>query len=116
VLDKDAGSRRVTVGPRSALEADRVRVRGARLRREGARVDRVKLRYRSRPLAARVLGDPAMGAHRGLEVALAEPVDCAAPGQLACLMDGELVVGHATIAAPPRPRSGRAGHPSGALA
>jgi tRNA-specific 2-thiouridylase len=98
VLDKDAASRRVTVGPRAALRTDRVRVRGARLRREGARVDRVKLRYRSRPLPARVLGDPAAGAHRTLELALDEPADGAAPGQLACLMDGESIVGWGTIA------------------
>ncbi len=31
-------------------------------------------------------------------VLLAEPVDGVAPGQLACLMDGDLVVGHGTIA------------------
>jgi tRNA-specific 2-thiouridylase len=98
VLDKDATTRRVTVGPRAALASDRVRVRGARLRREGTRVNRVKLRYRSRPLPARVLGDPAPGPHRGLEVSLGEAVDGAAPGQLACLMDGELVVGWGTIA------------------
>jgi tRNA U34 2-thiouridine synthase MnmA/TrmU len=30
-------------------------------------------------------------------VALAEPVDGAAPGQVACLLDGDLVVGHGTI-------------------
>ena len=97
VLAKDAGNRRVTVGPRAALRADRVRIRGARLRREGARVDRVKLRYHSRPLPARVPDDPAAGSHRTLELSLAEPVDGAAPGQLACLMDGELVVGWGTI-------------------
>jgi tRNA-specific 2-thiouridylase len=97
VLDKDASSRRVTVGPRTALAADRVRVRGARLRREGARVDRVKLRYRSKPLAANVMGDPGPGRHRALELTLDEPVDGAAPGQLACLMDGDLVVGWGTI-------------------
>jgi tRNA-specific 2-thiouridylase len=98
VIDKDADRRRVTVGPRGALSADRVRVRAARLHREGARVDRVKLRYRSRPLAARVLGDPGAGRHRALELELSEPADGPAPGQLACLMDGELVVGCATIA------------------
>jgi tRNA-specific 2-thiouridylase len=98
VLAKDAASRRVTVGPRSALSADRVRVRGARLNRSGARVDRVKLRYRSRPLAARVLGDADAGRHRTLELALSETADTVAPGQLACLMDGELVVGWGTIA------------------
>jgi tRNA-uridine 2-sulfurtransferase len=98
VLHKDAASRRVTVGPREALSADRVRIRGTRLHREGARVDRVKLRYRSRPLPARLPDGLPAGRHRDLELALSEPVDGAAPGQLACLMDGELVVGWATIA------------------
>jgi tRNA-specific 2-thiouridylase len=97
VLEKDAVSGRVTVGPRSALATDRVAMRAAELRRPGARVDRVKLRYRSRTLAARVLGDPPPGRHRRLAVQLADPVDGAAPGQLACLMDGELVVGWGTI-------------------
>jgi tRNA-uridine 2-sulfurtransferase len=98
VLHKDAATRRVTVGPRDALRADRVRIRGTRLHREGARVDRVKLRYRSRPLPARLPDGLPAGRHRDLELALSEPVDGAAPGQLACLMDGELVVGWATIA------------------
>jgi tRNA U34 2-thiouridine synthase MnmA/TrmU len=60
-------------------------------------VDRVKLRYRSRALGARVLGDLTAGRHAELALALDEPVDGAAPGQLACLMDGELVVGWGTI-------------------
>jgi tRNA-uridine 2-sulfurtransferase len=37
------------------------------------------------------------GRHAGLTVTLDQPVDGAAPGQLACLMDGELVVGWGTI-------------------
>ena len=97
VLDKDGTSGQVTVGPRAALSQSRVRVRGARLHRPGARVDRVKLRYRSRPLPARLLGDPPTGRHPAIEVALLQPADGAAPGQLACLMDGELVVGWGTI-------------------
>ncbi len=100
MLDKDAASGRVTVGPQAALRTDRVPVRGARLHRAGARVDRVKLRYRSRPLGAHLVGDPPAGRHRALAIALEEPVDGAAPGQLACLMDGELVVGWGTIARP----------------
>jgi tRNA U34 2-thiouridine synthase MnmA/TrmU len=72
-------------------------VRGASLHRSGARVDRVKLRYRSLALPARIAGDPPPGRHRALTVELEEPVDGAAPGQLACLMDGELVVGWGTI-------------------
>jgi tRNA-uridine 2-sulfurtransferase len=98
VQSKDADSGAVTVGPLGALQTERVAVRGARLRREGARVDRVKLRYRARPLRARLAGSPGPGTHRRLTVELAEPVDGAAPGQLACLMDGDLVVGWGTIA------------------
>jgi tRNA-uridine 2-sulfurtransferase len=97
VLDKDAERNRVVVGPRAALRTMHVPIRAARLRRDGRRVDHVKLRYRSRPLPCRVLGDPAAGHHAGLELELAQAVDGAAPGQLACLMDGELVVGWGTI-------------------
>ena len=99
VIDKDARTRRVTVGPRAALATERVRVRGARLHRDGARVDRVKLRYRSTPLPVTLGGDPppAPGRHGALELVLGEAADGAAPGQLACLMDGELVVGWGTI-------------------
>jgi len=104
VIDKDAARNKVTVGPRSSLRATRVNVRGARLHRRGARVDRVKLRYRSRPLECRLVGDPEPGRHSALELELAQPVDGAAPGQLACLMDGDLVVGWGTIARPDAPR------------
>ncbi len=98
VLDKDARSNRVVVGPRASLQSRRVAVRAARLHRAGARVDHVKLRYRSKPLPARVNGDLAAGRHSRLELDLAEPVLGAAPGQVACLMDGELIVGWGTIA------------------
>jgi tRNA-specific 2-thiouridylase len=97
VLDKDAATNRVTVGPAAALETTRVAVRAARLHREGARVDRVKLRYRSKPLPATVLGDAPAGRHPALELELAERADAAVPGQLACLMDGERVIGWGTI-------------------
>jgi tRNA-specific 2-thiouridylase len=97
VLDKDPSGNRVVVGPREALRTSRVAVRAASLRRPGARVNRVKLRYRSRPLGAALVGDPPPGRHRALAIDLDDPVDGAAPGQLACLMDGELVVGWGTI-------------------
>jgi tRNA U34 2-thiouridine synthase MnmA/TrmU len=45
-----------------------------------------------------VAGEPQAGAHATLRLDLAEPVDGAAPGQLACLMDGDVVVGWGTIA------------------
>jgi tRNA-specific 2-thiouridylase len=97
VLDKDAQSGRVTVGTREQLCTDRVAIRAARLHRDGSRVNSVKLRYRQRPLIASVAGDPGEGHHPSLSLELAEPVDGAAPGQLACLMDGDLVVGWGTI-------------------
>jgi tRNA-specific 2-thiouridylase len=97
VLDKDADSGRVTVGPRSALATRRVAVRAAKLHRPGGRVDRVRLRYRSKPLSALVSGDVPAGRHPRLEIELAEPMLGAAPGQLACLMDGDVVIGWGTI-------------------
>ena len=93
--------------PRCATAS--VRVRAARLHRPGARVDGVKLRYRSRATARARRRATAAGRHRELTVELDEPVDGAAPGQLACLMDGELVVGWGTIAAD----AGRRSAPTG---
>jgi tRNA-specific 2-thiouridylase len=97
VLDKNADTNTVIAGPRHELRTSRVRLRSMHLRRTGARVDRVKLRYRSVPLPARLLEDPPAGRHPYGTLLLGEPVDGAAPGQIACLLDGELVVGWATI-------------------
>ncbi len=97
VVHKDPGAQRIVVGPRSALAARRIEVSGATLHRPGAQVDRVKLRYRSAPVACRVHGDPDVGRHRRLTLELNEPVYGAAPGQLACLLRGDAVVGFATI-------------------
>jgi tRNA-uridine 2-sulfurtransferase len=99
VLAKDAATNRVTVGPRAALAAATVPVRGARLHRAGAEVDAVRLRYRSRPVACRLAGNPGPGAHARLQLELAGPVDGAAPGQTACLLKGDVVVGWGTIGA-----------------
>ncbi len=98
VLATDARSNRVTVGPREQLDTPEVRVRGAVLHRPGADVDAVKLRYRSRPLSCRVAGDPAPGRHARLALELGEAADGAAPGQAACLLSGDVVVGWGTIA------------------
>ncbi len=99
VLAKDGASGRITVGTRADLQTDRVAIAAARLHRPGSRVDRVKLRYRSHPLRARLVGDPAAGHHRALALELQDIADAAAPGQLACLLDGDLVVGWGTIVA-----------------
>ncbi|HET6871163.1 MAG TPA: tRNA 2-thiouridine(34) synthase MnmA [Solirubrobacteraceae bacterium] len=98
VLEKDASSNRVIVGPRRALQTTSVPVRHVRLHREGARVDRVKLRYRSRPIPCGIGDEHDPGRHAAVTLDLRQPVDGAAPGQLACLMDGDLVIGWGTIA------------------
>jgi tRNA-specific 2-thiouridylase len=98
VIDKDAAANRLIVAPLAALNQDRVRVRAARLHDDGARVNRVKLRYRSEPLSAHLSAPAAAGTHRELMLELDQPVSGAAPGQLAALMDGDLIVGWGTIA------------------
>src|SRR4051812_38754710 len=97
VLRTEARANRVVVGSRSALAVDRVVVRGARLHRDGAEVDAVRLRYHSRAVPCRVAGSPAAGTHRKLELELQEPFYGAAPGQSACLLHGDVIVGWATI-------------------
>jgi tRNA-specific 2-thiouridylase len=99
VLAKDAASNRVAVGPREALATRAVAVRGARLHRAGHEVDAVKLRYRSRAVPCRVAGEVGAGTHKRLELELGDAVDGAAPGQTACLLRGDVVVGYGTISA-----------------
>ena len=70
------------------------RVRGARLHRPGSEVDAVRLRYHSRAVPCRVVGEGPR-----LELELGEPFHGAAPGQTACLLRGDVVVGCGTIAA-----------------
>jgi tRNA-specific 2-thiouridylase len=94
VLEKDAASNRVVVGSRDALRTTRVRIRGARLHRDPGRVNSVRLRYHAQVRSCTVELD---SASREGTVLLAEPVEGVAPGQLACLMDDDLVVGHGTI-------------------
>ena len=54
VLEKDAAHNRVVVGPREALAATRVVLEGARLHRDAASVESVRLRYHAEPIACRV--------------------------------------------------------------
>jgi tRNA-uridine 2-sulfurtransferase len=101
VLETDAEANRVVVGSREELEVDRVLVRDAVLNSDGGTVDRVRLRYRSRPLACALEAGgaaPRRGRHRELVVRLAEPAAAVAPGQTASLMEGDAVVGYGTIA------------------
>jgi len=97
VLEKDSERNRVVVGPRAALRRDTVTIRDVRLHRDGSRVDGVKLRYHQQPLPARLQPLADTGTHPCLRVDLLQPAESVAPGQLACLMAGELIVGWATI-------------------
>jgi tRNA-specific 2-thiouridylase len=95
VTGTDATANTVTVGPRHELGTDRVELRDAVLHRDGSRVDRVRLRYRS-PAVAATVRSPA-GRHASMRIDLAEPFEGVAPGQAAVLMSGDTVVGHGTI-------------------
>jgi len=93
VLAKDARRNRVVVGPREELGTRRVRIDDVTLHRPAERVRAVRLRYRAQPIPCRATE------HSGrLELSLGRPAEAVAPGQVACLMDGELVVGCGTIA------------------
>jgi tRNA-specific 2-thiouridylase len=94
VVRKDAAANTVVVGPRAALATRAVAVRDAVLHRPCEQVDRVKLRYRTAPLGCRAEA----GKDGTLRLVLDEPVDGAAPGQVACLLRGDVVVGHGVIA------------------
>ncbi len=96
VVATDAGSNRVTVGPRAALRTDRIRITGARLHRDSRRVDGVRLRYHAQRRACRL--DREATGDGEATIALAEPATRVAPGQVACLLDGDLVVGPGTVA------------------
>jgi tRNA-uridine 2-sulfurtransferase len=99
VLATDTSTNTVTVGPREGLLADGMPIDALVLHRDGAHVDGVRVRAHGRRFACRLDRELRAGRHRRAALVLAQPVERTAPGQLACLYDGELVVGHATIAA-----------------
>jgi tRNA-specific 2-thiouridylase len=98
VVATDVTSNVVTVGPKELLMTDQVRLRDVVLHVEPWRVDAVKLRYRQQPRRARVVVAPEAGETGPGTVVLEEPALQAAPGQTAMLLDGDVVVGSATLA------------------
>jgi tRNA-specific 2-thiouridylase len=104
VLATDARTNTVTVGPRHALLADAIAVEQATLHREGGCVDGLRVRAHGRRHGCRLRTPtgtrkaPAVGCHERVEVVLDEPVERTAPGQIACLYAGDVIVGHGTIA------------------
>jgi tRNA-specific 2-thiouridylase len=96
VVEKDAATNRVVVGPKEALAASRVRLEDATLHRPATEVEFVRLRYHAKPLACRahVQDDGTV------ELVLDDAASAVAPGQLACLMRQDRVVGEGTIGEP----------------
>ncbi len=99
VLATDTSANTVTVGPRARLLAAELVVDGAILHRDGECVDGVRVRAHGRRFRCRAPEQPPAGEHRRLLLELAEPAERTAPGQIACLYRGEVVVGYGTIAA-----------------
>jgi tRNA-specific 2-thiouridylase len=89
VLSKEASSGRVVVGPRAALATESVPLEGVRLHRAAGSVESVRLRYHAEAIPCRLEG--------ASELRLDSPAEAVAPGQLACLLDRDRVVGYATI-------------------
>jgi tRNA-specific 2-thiouridylase len=98
VLATDTATNTVTVGPRGALLSQSLPVRELTLHRHGARVDGVRVRSHGRRVPCRIERELAAGRHARAKIALAEPAERTAPGQVACLYAGDVVVGYGTIA------------------
>jgi len=95
VLEKDAASNRVVVGPKQELATRTVTLENATLHRAASEVEQVRLRYHAKPIACRAF-------ERGGRVLLELDSDAhaVAPGQLACLMRQDRIVGEGTIGEP----------------
>ena len=92
MLEKDAGTATVVVGPREALAVTRVLLERPAAPPGPEAVRAVRLRYGAAPSRA---GRGAAAAGWSSSCATGA---CRGPGQLACLMSGELVAGFGTIA------------------
>jgi tRNA-uridine 2-sulfurtransferase len=90
VLGTDVEARTVTVGARAELATSEVQLRDVVLHRGAGEVEAVKLRYRSPAVPCALDGDV---------LRLGEPFAGAAPGQVAVLLQGDVVVGSGTIRA-----------------
>jgi tRNA-uridine 2-sulfurtransferase len=92
VLEKDATTNRVVVGPKPELATRTVLLEDATLHRPASEIEQVRLRYHAQPIACRA---SERGGRMLLE--LASDARAVAPGQLACLMRQDRVVGEGTI-------------------
>ncbi len=95
VLDTDTRANTVTVGPRTELLARAIAVRDLTLRLPAQSVDGVRVRAHGRTFACQLAGELRPGRHGRARIELEQDAERTAPGQIACLYSGELVVGHA---------------------
>jgi tRNA-specific 2-thiouridylase len=95
VLEKDASTNRVVVGAREELRVRQIALEDATLHRPPSDVQSVRLRYHAEPIPCRAW-------KQGGEVMVELERDAlaVAPGQLACLMRQDRVVGEGTIGEP----------------
>src|SRR5688572_2995394 len=93
VVKKDAATNRVTVGTKRELATTTVRLDAARLHRPADQVRAVRLRYHAEPIPCRATA----GEGDELRLELGHPAHAVAPGQLACLMRDDCVMGEGTI-------------------
>ena len=96
VLEKDAATNTVVVGSKDELATTRVPLDEVTLHRDPGQVETVRLRYHAHPIACRVL----VRKNGGVEIELERAAHAVAPGQLACLMSQDRVVGEGTIGEP----------------
>jgi tRNA-specific 2-thiouridylase len=94
VTSVDADSNTVTVGSREQLLTRTVEIIDVDLRRPASRVSSARLRHRA---PAGAVQSVVVAGDRGV-IHFSEPVDRVAPGQIACLLDGDTLVGCATVA------------------
>jgi tRNA-uridine 2-sulfurtransferase len=95
VLEKDATTNCVVVGPKQELATRTVVLEDATLHRSPEEIETVRLRYHARPIRCRV------SEHQGqVRLELENYAYAVAPGQLACLMRQDRVVGEGTIGEP----------------
>jgi tRNA-uridine 2-sulfurtransferase len=93
VIEKDAATNRVTVGPKHELATTSVRLETPRFHRPADQVRQVRLRYHAEPIPCRAIVERDGAVHLELE----RSAHAVAPGQLACLMRDDCVVGEGTI-------------------
>jgi len=95
VLEKDASTNRVVVGAREQLRTSKVLLEDATLHRPAHEVQSVRLRYHAEPIACRASEQDGQ-----VLLELDDDAHAVAPGQLACLMRQDRVVGEGTIGEP----------------